>query len=161
MWDQGGPPGGTPDHRTHAGPSAGKPDVARVLELGMSIFVHARFDVHAQRQADFEEIALALREQAKEEPGTRTYRWFSSGDGSYLVIEEYTDANAALAHNEHAAELLARVGECAEMIYAELYGPIGPELGEWARSRPQVITFADFPDDGAERWPPPSSAGDR
>jgi quinol monooxygenase YgiN len=119
-----------------------------VLEWGMSIFVRARFDVRGQRQADFEEIALALRERAKEEPGTRTYRWFSSGDGSYLVIEEYTDAKAALAHNSHVAELLARVGECAEMIYAELYGPIGSELDEWARTHPQVSTFADFPDDG-------------
>lgn len=115
-----------------------------VLEYGMSIFVRARFDVRAQRQTDFEEIALALREQAKEEPGTRTYRWFSSGDGSYLVIEEYTDAKAALAHNERAAELLARVGQCAEMVYAELYGPIGPELGDWVRSHPGVTTFADF-----------------
>ena len=117
----------------------------------MSIFVRARFDVRGERQGDFEEIALALGERAKEEAGTRTYRWFSGGDGSYLVIEEYTDANAALAHNENVAELLARVGECAEMVYAELYGPIGPELGEWARSRPRVTTFADFPADGAER----------
>src|SRR4051812_23435051 len=57
--------------------------------------------------------ALALREQAREEPGTCTYRWFS--------------ADAALAHNEHVAELLARVG---------------------ARSRPRVTMFADL---GEER----------
>ena len=117
----------------------------------MSIFVLARFDVRAQRQADFEEIALALRGQAEDEPGTRTYRWFSAGDSSYLVLEEYTDAQAALAHNERAAELLERVGQCAEMVYAELYGPIGPELGEWVRSHPQVTSYADFPDHGAAR----------
>jgi quinol monooxygenase YgiN len=116
----------------------------------MSIFVRARFDVLDERQADFEEVALALREQATNEPGTRTYRWFTSGAGSYLVLEEYTDSAAALAHNERAAELLARVGQCAEMVHAELYGPIGPELREWVRSHPQATTFADFPDHGTE-----------
>jgi quinol monooxygenase YgiN len=116
-----------------------------VLEWGMSIFVRARFEVRDQRRAEFEGLARALRERATEEAGTRTYRWFSGGDGGYLVIEEYADAEAALAHNEHVADLLARVGECAEMVYAELYGPIGPELAEWARTRPQVTTFADLP----------------
>jgi quinol monooxygenase YgiN len=116
----------------------------------MSIFVRARMDVRDGRQADFEEITLALRKQASEEPGTRTYRWFSSGAGSYLVLEEYTDSAAAMAHNERGAELLARVGECVEMVYAELYGPIGPEIQEWARARPQVTTYPDFPDQGAE-----------
>jgi quinol monooxygenase YgiN len=116
----------------------------------MSIFVRARFDVRGQRQADFEQVALALREQAKYEPGTLTYRWFSCGAGSYLVLEEYTDSAAALAHNERAAELLERVRQCAGMVYAELYGPIGPQLREWVRSHPQVTTFADFPDHSAQ-----------
>jgi quinol monooxygenase YgiN len=110
----------------------------------MSIFVRARFDVLDGRQADFEELALALRAQAAEEPGTHTYRWFSAGSGSYLVLEEYADAAAALAHNERAAPLLARVAECAEMTSAELYGPIGPELTEWAASRPQVTAYPEF-----------------
>ena len=112
----------------------------------MSIFVRARFDVRDHGQAEFEQIALALVEQAKDEPGTRTYRWFSAGAGSYLVLEEYSDPAAAMAHNERAAKLLARVGQCAEMIYAELYGPIGPELREWVRSNPQATAFADFPE---------------
>ncbi|MGP4001787.1 putative quinol monooxygenase [Streptomyces sp. 8N706] len=116
----------------------------------MSIFVRARFDVRDHRQADFEEVALALREQAREEPGTLNYRWFSAGVRGYVVLEEYADSAAAVAHNERAAELLARVGECAEMVSAELYGPIGPELRAWARSRPRVATFPDFPDRGAD-----------
>lgn len=112
----------------------------------MSIFVRARFDVRDQRQADFEQIALSLCEQAREEPGTLTFRWFSSGAGSYLVLEEYADSAAALAHNERAAALLERVQECAQMVDAEVYGAIGPEIGEWVRANPQVTTFADFPD---------------
>jgi len=117
----------------------------------MSIFVRARFDVLDQRQAEFEELALALRKQASEEPGTRTYRWFSAGGSSYLVLEEYDDEPAAIAHQERAAELLARVGQCAEMVFAEMYGPLGPWLREWARAHPQVSTFADFPDDDVNR----------
>jgi quinol monooxygenase YgiN len=116
----------------------------------MSIFVRARFDVLGQRQADFEEVALALSEQAAEEPGTRTFRWFSAGAGSYLVLEEYTDEAAAIAHNERAAELLARAGQCAVMVYAEVYGPIGPKIREWVQSQPQVTPFADFPGQRAD-----------
>jgi quinol monooxygenase YgiN len=112
----------------------------------MSIFVRAQFDVRDEPQEDFEHLALALRAQAEEEPGTLTYRWFLAGPGSYLVLEEYADSAAAQAHNARAAALLERVGQCAEMVSAELYGPIGPELSEWVRSRPQVTAFADFPD---------------
>ncbi|WP_314175394.1 putative quinol monooxygenase [Streptomyces winkii] len=113
----------------------------------MSIFVRAQFDVLDQRRAEFEQLALALLEQADDEPGTLTYRFFSAA-GGYLVLEEYADDAAALAHNERAAPLLERVGECAELVRAELYGPIGPELREWVRSRPQVTSYADFPGDG-------------
>ncbi|MEU2431009.1 antibiotic biosynthesis monooxygenase family protein [Streptomyces sp. NPDC007861] len=116
----------------------------------MSIFVRARFDIRdSQQQADFEALALALRDRAAEEPGTLTYRWFSAGDeGSYLVLEEYADDDAAMAHNERAADLLARVGQCAEMVYAEIYGDVGPRLREWVRSHPQVTAYADFPGPG-------------
>ncbi|MBF6329504.1 putative quinol monooxygenase [Nocardia transvalensis] len=111
----------------------------------MSFFVRARFDVRDGRQDEFEEAALGLRAQALEEPGTVNYRWFSAGTGSYLVIEEYVDSAAAMAHNERGAQLLARVGECAEMVSAELYGPIGPEVRVWARARPQVSIYPEFP----------------
>ncbi|MBT2386771.1 putative quinol monooxygenase [Streptomyces sp. ISL-11] len=114
----------------------------------MSISVRARFDVRDGRQDEFEEVALALRDQAAEEPGTHVYRWFSAGAGSYLVLEEYADGAAALAHNARGADLLARMGRCAEMVHAELYGPIGPELAEWVESHPQAVTFAEFPGHG-------------
>jgi hypothetical protein len=71
-----------------------------------------------------------------------------AGDGGYVVIEEYADAGAALAHNENVVDLLERVGGCAEMVFAELYGEVGDELGEWARGRPGVSMFADFPGEG-------------
>lgn len=112
----------------------------------MSFFVRAQFSVSEDRREEFEAIASALREQAAQEPGTLTYRWFSPGPGSYLVLEQYLDAEAALAHNERAAELLIRAGDCARMTSAELYGPLAPELEEWVRAHPQATAFAELPD---------------
>src|SRR5437016_5145645 len=98
----------------------------------MSLFVRAQFTVaESGRREEFEAIASALREQSKEEPGTLTYRWFSPSPGTYVALEEYMDAAAALAHNERAAELLVQVRDCAELVFAELYGPLTPELEEW------------------------------
>lgn len=113
-----------------------------------SIFVRARFDVHDGRQADFEEAVAALREQADDEPGTLTYRFFSAGAGGYLVLEEYVDSAAAIMHNERAAEPLARVRECADLAYIELYGPIWPELQKWVRSVPEATAFPELPEPG-------------
>jgi quinol monooxygenase YgiN len=110
----------------------------------MSIFVRARFDVRAGRQAAFEEIALALTARAAEEAGTLSYRWFGPDDCSYLVIAQYADTAAALAHNQHSADLLARVEGTAEMLFAEVYGTIGPELLAWVSAHPQVTAYPDF-----------------
>ena len=111
----------------------------------MSFFVRAQFTVPEDRREEFEAIAFALAEQAAQEPGTLTYRWFSPGPGSYLVLEQYADAQAALAHNERAAELLIRVGDCAQMASAEFYGPLTPELEEWVRAHPHATAFAELP----------------
>lgn len=102
------------------------------------MFVRARFDVRDGKRAEFERIALELAGRAASEPGTRTYRWFSSGEGAYLVIEEYVDEAAAMAHNEAVADLLVRVPECAEMISAEVYGP---STLPWAEDNPRVTLY--------------------
>jgi quinol monooxygenase YgiN len=111
----------------------------------MSIFVRARFETRDGRAAGFEQAANALREQAKAEPGTLTFRLFHAGEGAYVALEEYADTAAALAHQERAAALLERVAECAEMVSAELYGPIGPELQAWADSQSQVTVSPELP----------------
>ncbi|MEV6071323.1 antibiotic biosynthesis monooxygenase [Nocardia sp. NPDC052001] len=110
----------------------------------MSFFVRARFDVREGRQAEFEEAALALRAQAAEEPETLTYRWFSTVPGSYVALEEYVDSDAAQAHNERGAKWLESVFDCAELVSAEIYGPTGAWLREWAAERPQVTLFPEF-----------------
>ena len=110
-----------------------------------SIFVHVRFDVREQRHEEFEKLVVALRRQADDEAGTKSYRWFSAEDGSYLVIEEYADSAAAMAHMERAAALLERLTEFTAIGSVELHGPIGPELREWVGSNPPPTTFTDFP----------------
>jgi quinol monooxygenase YgiN len=111
----------------------------------MSIFVRARFDVRDGRGEEFAEAVGGLREQARDEPGTLTFRFFAVGRGSCLVLEEYADAAAALAHNRRGGKLLERVNDCAEMAFIELYGDIGPELAEMARTQPRVTAFPDLP----------------
>ncbi|GGK87884.1 putative quinol monooxygenase [Streptomyces flaveus] len=109
-----------------------------------SIFVRVRFEVREQRQEEFKKLVFALRQQANDEPGTRSYRWFTAADGSYLVLEEYADSAAAMAHMERGGELLKRLTECAVLGSVELHGPIGPELREWVGSNPPPVMFADF-----------------
>jgi quinol monooxygenase YgiN len=110
----------------------------------MSIFVRAGFAARPGRRADFLEIAQALAAQAAAEPGTRTFRWFAAGPDHFVALEEYVDEDAAVAHNERGAALLARVPECAEMVEAEIYGPIGPRIAAWAEANPLVRVFPDL-----------------
>jgi quinol monooxygenase YgiN len=114
----------------------------------MSIFVRASFSIRDGGKAGFERIAFALQAQAKTEPGTLTFRWFTAGVGRYVVLEEYADTMAALAHNERAGPLLAEVTDHAEMVSAEIYSRIGPELQAWARANPGVTTYPDLRSDG-------------
>ncbi|MEV4352329.1 antibiotic biosynthesis monooxygenase family protein [Actinoplanes sp. NPDC049596] len=113
----------------------------------MTIFVRARFTARDGRGAEFEQIVAALTARAAEESGTLTYRWFGPVDSEYLVLEQYADTPAALAHNAQSADLLARVDEVALMVSAELYGPLGPELQGWVATHPQVTAYPDFPPD--------------
>jgi quinol monooxygenase YgiN len=115
----------------------------------MTIFVRACFTIRDGGKSGFERIAFALQEQAKAEPGTRTFRWFAAGEDRYIVLEEYANTAAALAHNERAKSLLAEVPQHAELASAEIYGPIGPELQDWARSNPGVTTYPDLQPEGS------------
>ncbi|MFF5083942.1 putative quinol monooxygenase [Actinoplanes sp. NPDC000266] len=110
----------------------------------MSIFVRARFTTRDGRRAEFEDVTAALTARAAQEPGTLTYRWFGPVEGEYLVIEQYADTAAALAHNERSADLLARAADTAAMVSAELYGTLGPELQAWVAANPQVTAYPDF-----------------
>jgi quinol monooxygenase YgiN len=107
----------------------------------MSFFVCGRFDALPGKQAEFEQIALALAARAVDEPGTLTYRWFTAGEGAYVVLEEYVDEAAAMTHNEGVADLLARVPGCASVSSVEVYG-VGSLA--WAEGNPRVTLHPDL-----------------
>lgn len=103
----------------------------------MTIFVRAEIRVPSRNREAFVEVATALAEAATGEPGTLRYDWYRSEDPAvFVVIEEYTDSDAALAHNEHSAALLRRVAELAEMTAAHLHGHLGPDLDGWVAAHP-------------------------
>jgi quinol monooxygenase YgiN len=107
----------------------------------MSFFVRAHFTATTD---EFETLARELAARAAGEPGTLTYRWFRAAD-EYVVLEEYADEAAAAAHNEGAADLLARVPSCATMVRAEVHGDIGPTVRSWVENNPRVTHFPDMP----------------
>jgi hypothetical protein len=85
-------------------------------------------------------------EDAVGEPGTLAYRWFqdSGVTGNYVVIEEYVDDDAAMTHNDNAADLLARVADCAELAAIEIHGPAGPRILTWADGNPLVTLHPEL-----------------
>jgi quinol monooxygenase YgiN len=98
----------------------------------MTIIVRAELRVLPGSREAFVDAATALAEAASGEPGTLRYEWYSSEDPAmFVVIEEYADPGAALAHNQRCAALLQRVAELAEMTSAHLHGHLGPELEGW------------------------------
>lgn len=98
----------------------------------MSITVRATFRVLPERDEEFTHAAAALAEAARDEAGTLRYDWYTSADPTeYVVLEEYTDTAAALAHNERCSTLIKQVSAVAEMTSAHLHGVTGPELDAW------------------------------
>jgi quinol monooxygenase YgiN len=105
----------------------------------VTITVRAELNVPTECRPEFVEVARALAAAAADEPGTLRYEWYDSADPTVLVvIEEYRDGRAALAHNEHCAELLGRVAQLAEPRSVHLHGEAGPELEAWTAERPFV-----------------------
>jgi quinol monooxygenase YgiN len=98
----------------------------------MTIIVRADLRVLPGKREEFVDVATALADARSDEPGTLRYDWYRSADPmAFVVIEEYADPDAALAHNQHCAELLRRVPELAEVTSAHLHGDLGPELERW------------------------------
>ncbi|WP_328609509.1 antibiotic biosynthesis monooxygenase [Amycolatopsis sp. NBC_00345] len=110
----------------------------------MTIFLRARGKVQVENELEFRALAFALQALAAGESGTRTYRWFSEGSGTYAVLEEYADAAAALAHNQRAAGLLARLSDTVDITEIELYGEIGPDLEAYAAGLPQASVYREL-----------------
>jgi quinol monooxygenase YgiN len=102
----------------------------------MTITVRAEVRVLPGKRDEFVNVAMDLADAASDEFGTLRYDWYSSDDPTvFVVIEEYTDSAAAVAHNQHCEALLRSVAELAEISSAHLHGSLGPALERWIAER--------------------------
>lgn len=81
-------------------------------------------------------MARALADAAATEPGTLRYHWFVMQEPAhYSILEEYLDADAAEAHNNHVASLLREFFAVAELVSASFYGELNEYLRNWITGR--------------------------
>jgi hypothetical protein len=121
-----------------------------LFEVAVTVTVRAELRVLPGKHGEFFEVAAALTEAAAGEPGTLRYDWYRSDDaGLFIVIEEYTGSEAALAHNEYCGGLLGRMAAVAEVVSAHIHGRLGPELEAWVAEHPFAQSHAPL-DDGPQ-----------
>lgn len=102
----------------------------------MTIVVRAELRVRPGRREEFVRAVAALTVAAGEEARTLRHDWYGCADPQeFVVIEEYTDADAAVVHNQHCAVLLQGIAELADMTAVHLHGEVGPDLEKWASDR--------------------------
>jgi quinol monooxygenase YgiN len=103
----------------------------------MTILVRAELRVRPARVEEFLTVARTLAAAAADEPGTLRYEWFTSADPAvFVVLEEYADPAAAVAHNERCADALQQVSDLADMTSVHLHGDLGPDLDAWVAANP-------------------------
>jgi quinol monooxygenase YgiN len=87
--------------------------------------------IHEGKFEEFESMAQAMIAGSRKEPGTLAYEWCLSGDRQRCrLVEEYVDANAALAHFKGPVvqDLVPQLLGAASVNGFEVYGDPGPEL---------------------------------
>jgi quinol monooxygenase YgiN len=102
----------------------------------MSLLVLCEIRVRADGEAEFVRLARALASAAATEPGTLRYEWFvTQKPGHYSVVEEYVDADAAEAHNNHVEPLLREIFAVADLVSASFYGELNQYVRDWINGR--------------------------
>jgi quinol monooxygenase YgiN len=102
----------------------------------MSLLVQLEFRVRDDGEAEFLRLARALASAAATEPGTLRYQWYGTQKpGHYAILEEYVDADAAQAHNEHVAPLLREIFAVVDLVSASFYGELNQYLRDWITGR--------------------------
>lgn len=104
----------------------------------MSILGIARFTFHQGKANEFLKLNQQCRRVVDElDTGTLRYEVFLNEDRSQaIVIEEYEDEQAAIAHNQNiGGELMAAVSATGE-VHGELLGELSDELREQLHGGP-------------------------
>jgi quinol monooxygenase YgiN len=82
------------------------------------------FDIHSGKVEQFKALCERFVEKTKTEPHCLYYGWSFDGDHAHCR-EGYRDADAAIAHIQNVAGLLAELGKIADVVRFELHGPEG------------------------------------
>lgn len=102
----------------------------------MSLLVLCEFRARADSEAEVLRWARALASAAATEPGTLRYQWFvTQKPGHYSIVEEYVDADAAEAHNNHVEALLREFFAVADLVSAAFYGELNQYVRDWITGR--------------------------
>jgi len=102
----------------------------------MSLLVQCELRARTGSEAEFLRVARALASAAATEPGTLRYQWFVMQEpGHYSILEEYVDADAAEAHNNHVEPLLREFFGVAELVSASFYGELNQYIRDWVTGR--------------------------
>jgi quinol monooxygenase YgiN len=106
----------------------------------MTLLVQCEFRVQRpDNEPELVRIARALASAAADEPGTLRYQWFvTQQPGHYTILEEYVDADAAEAHNQHVNALLVEFFSVAELVSVSFYGELNKYLRDWISRRDGV-----------------------
>jgi quinol monooxygenase YgiN len=108
----------------------------------MTLVSRVEFTARDGQREAFIEAAKALAAATVSEPGTLRYDWYQDADPDrFVVLEEYVDAAAAFAHNEHCEQLLANAFALAEMTALQLHGDITPDLQAFVDNLPVARTY--------------------
>ena len=108
------------------------------------------FDMRPGRQEDFRAAVDALRGAvAEQEPGTLTYDWWLSEDGSQgLAVELFRDSGALVTHMGDHAPLVADLLDAASVVSLKV---LGEPTGEGRAAIEAAATAFYSPLGGIER----------
>lgn len=105
----------------------------------MTLLVLCEIRVRPNGEAEFLRLARALAAEAATEPGTLRYQWFTTQkDSVYSIIEEYVDADAAEAHNNHVGALLGEIFAVADLVSISFFGELNKYLRDFITGREGV-----------------------
>jgi quinol monooxygenase YgiN len=112
----------------------------------MSLLIQLEFKTRPETEAEFLRLARALAAEAATEPGTLRYQWYTAAKPlHYAILEEYVDADAAEAHNNHVAPLLGQIFPLCELVSASFYGELNQYIRDWITGRAGITVHAPLP----------------
>ena len=102
--------------------------------------------VNEGKLAAFEEVAKAMSNGTRKEPGMLAYDWHSSADRKHWrLLETYANPDAVVAHLKGPVvqQLVPKIMEVSKMDLLEIYGNPGPEATAMLTAVGAVI-FSDW-----------------